>query len=184
VKSGKTFSRISEELLVSNEKRTFVDSSTIGELSALAEGTTRGRIRLCVHLDNEESVHEMFIVHPRGAYVPPHKHLGKTESIFIISGECDYFIFDESGVIQERVKLSDYRSGRPFFYRQQEDTYHSLFIHSPELIFLEITKGPFRREDTVVASWAPQEANDVAIKKFLMRLKHWTMVDGVDSMDP
>lgn len=165
--------RKSEETIVSGVPDVRVDSETLEHLKRIAKSTSRRRVRLCAHQDDDQSVQEMFIVHPRRAYIPPHKHLDKSESILIISGNCDYFTFDERGVIVERVRLGDYSSGQIFFSRQQNDAYHSLLVHSSELIFLEITRGPFRREDMVIASWAPQESSLSQVEEFHARLENW-----------
>lgn len=168
--------RKNEETLVSSVGNVWVDQDVIGTLSSLAKETVRRRIRLCAHQSEQEAVHEMFIVHPRRAYVPPHKHLNKSESIFILSGECDYVMFDENGDIRERIEMGGYYSGKPFFFRQQNSDYHSLLIHSPEIIFLEITKGPFHRKDTVEAPWAPNAASQSEVDRFHARLESWTAV--------
>ena len=46
----------------------------------------------------------MFIVHPKGAYVRPHKHLDRIESMLVIDGEVDYIMFDDNGKIDNAIK--------------------------------------------------------------------------------
>ena len=72
----------------------------------LAKGLPRNRIRYCAHASPSDVVHEMFIVHPRGAYVRPHKHLDKSESMMIIEGEADYVMFDSKGNITENAVIT------------------------------------------------------------------------------
>lgn len=48
-----------------------------------------------------------------------------------------------------------------------------MIIRSKTLIFLEITKGPFRREDTVLAEWAPNVDESEAVANFFNVLSHW-----------
>jgi len=166
-------SRESDETLTSLIPNVELDSSILKELCSLAEGTTRGRIRLCAHTENDEQVHEMFIVHPQDAYIQPHKHLGKSESLLILSGETDYFIFDDDGAILRKIVMGDYQSEKCFFFRLQEPLFHSMIIRSKTLVFLEITKGPFHREDTVYAEWAPSVDDCEAVTKFFNVLSHW-----------
>ena len=166
-------SRESDETLTSLIPNVELDSSILKELCSLAEGTTRGRIRLCAHTENDEQVHEMFIVHPQDAYIQPHKHLGKSESLLILSGETDYFIFDDDGAILRKIVMGDYQSEKCFFFRLQEPLFHSMIIRSKTLVFLEITKGPFDREDTVYAEWAPSFDDCEAVTKFFNVLSHW-----------
>lgn len=44
--------------------------------------------------------------------------------------------------------------------------YHTLLINSPVFVFHEITGGPFRREDTLFAPWAPTEDQPEAVAEF------------------
>ena len=165
--------RESDETLTSLIPNVELSSSIVKELISLAESTTRGRIRLCAHRGNDEHVHEMFIVHPQDAYIQPHKHLEKSESLLILSGETDYFIFDDDGSILRKIVMGDYQSEKCFFFRLQEPLFHSMIIRSKTLIFLEITKGPFRREDTVFAEWAPNVDESEGVTNFLNVLSHW-----------
>ena len=74
----------------------------------------RSRIRLCAHPDVNDTLHEMLIVHEKGTYVRPHKHLNKTESVHIIEGSVDVVIFDDDGNITDVIQMGDYKSGRNF----------------------------------------------------------------------
>ena len=124
-------------------------------------------------MESDEHVHEMFIVHPQGAYIQPHKLLEKSESLLILSGETDYFIFDDDGSISRKIVMGDYQSEKCFFFRFQEPLFHTMIIRSKTLIFLEITKGPFQRKDTVLAEWAPNVDESGAVENFFNVLSHW-----------
>ena len=43
-------------------------------------------------------------------------------------------------------------------------------IRSERVIFHETTNGPFRREDTIFAPWAPEESDEAAGARFLSSL--------------
>lgn len=164
----------SEETLISKASNLEIDLRALQRLSQIAKNTKRARLRLCAHQNDEDPIHEMFIVHPKRAYVPPHKHLNKSESILILSGNCDYFIFSDQGEVKEKLSLGCVASGDSFFFRLQEPLFHTLLIHSPELIFLEITKGPFLRHDTVLADWAPDQTQSSEIESFHAYLADWS----------
>ena len=115
------------------------------------------KARICAHHSVEDSVHEMFIAHNRDAYVRPHKHVNKTESMVILTGEVDYLIFDDEGALSECHRLGEHSSGLPFYQTTRTDLYHSLIVRSDWTVFLEITKGPFEPSDTVWAPWSPSE---------------------------
>jgi len=125
---------------------------------------------LCTHRNTEDLLHEMFIVHTRDAYIRPHKHLGKPESFHIIEGTVDVFVFEEDGRVREVIKMGEYLSGRPFYYRINDPLYHTLIIRSDVLVFHETTSGPFNRADAIFAPWAPEESNPVGYEVFMGKL--------------
>lgn len=163
----------SDEVYVAKDANTTVSRGTVELLKNHARNTTRGRARLCLHQSSQEAVHEMVIVHPHGAYIPPHKHETKSETILILEGKCDYFIFSETGEIERKIALCTASEGGEFLFRLTEPLYHSLLIQSEELIFLEITKGPFNREETKFAPWAPDAGSTEEVEKFHALLATW-----------
>ena len=162
--------RTSEEVITACISNVDVSYKTIRDLVEISKTTSRGRVRLCAHETVNESVHEMFIVHPKGAYIPHHKHLEKSESILVLDGEVEYFTFSDDGVVNQRISMGDYRSGKSFFFRLQKPIFHSMLILSETLTFLEITKGPFNPTDTVEAGWAPNKNSDPQVSLFLKNL--------------
>lgn len=152
--------RESEEVLYDLDPVVRVSRRDVDFLKENAKHNQRKRIRLCVHGSIEDKLHEMFITHVKGAYVRPHKHLGKIESFHVIEGTVDVVVFDDAGNITGITRMGDYQSGRTFYHRLSEPTFHTLLITSDVLVFHEITNGPFRREDTIFAAWSPED-NDV-----------------------
>ena len=146
----------------------------IGQLVKAARKNCRNRIRFCVHQTEEELLHQMFIVHPRHAYVRPHMHIEKSESIVVLDGNVDYIIFDEVGNIKERLEMGPYNSGRPFFQSAGPGIVHTLLIHSEWLVFLEITEGPFVKEGTKYAEWSPLETDHDGAADFVRSLSRKT----------
>ncbi|MFA6189467.1 MAG: WbuC family cupin fold metalloprotein [Sulfuricurvum sp.] len=159
------------EVYLSNENHIKINSDDMQNLITLAKKNTRERVRFCSHSSADEIVHEMFIVHPKDAYVRPHKHINKSESMIVLEGEVDYIIFDEYGNISDIESMGDYKSGKTFYTRINSEEYHSLVIHSEWLVFLEITKGPFNKEETLFAPWSPIESESEEIKAFMNKLK-------------
>lgn len=140
-------------------------------LKDLSRRTRRRRFRLCIHQGIEERLHEMFIVHPKGAYVRPHRHLNKLESIYIIEGRADLVLFKKNGKVKKVFKVSALPGEGYFYCRISGDDFHSLIIKSPVFVFYEVTTGPFRKLDTVFPDLAPLESDQEAVKKYLRRLK-------------
>lgn len=126
----------------------------------------RKRIRLCAHNNLRDKLHEMFIVHSKGAYIRPHKHSKKVESLHIIEGVADLILFHRKGNITDVIHMGDYSSGKKFYYRISDARFHTLIIKSKFFIFHETTLGPFNKECTVFAHWSPPESDNSAIRNF------------------
>ena len=157
----------SAEVLYSLDRIVTVDAKAIEELKREALKNPRQRIRLCAHRGVDDRLHEMLIVHTKDTYVRPHRHTGKSESFHVIDGLVDVVVFDEAGEITEVIPMGTFGSGRAFFYRIADPLYHTLLIRSDVIVFHEATTGPFRREETGFAPWAPDESDPKAVAAFL-----------------
>lgn len=132
-----------------------VDNAIISMLKEEAAISPLKRARLCAHPDPAASQHDMVIVSHRDTYVPPHRHLEKTETMLVLEGRADAILFDEDGAITRVLPMGPQQSGRVFFYRMPERVFHSLIIYDEWLIFTESTTGPFSADASQTASWAP-----------------------------
>ena len=135
-------------------------------LIQVAQINHRQRARYCTHRSVDDEVHEMVIYHKEGTYIRPHKHIGKTESFLLIDGEADVLIFDDEGDLMHVRRIGKYESGKSFYYRIPESCYHAQ-IFRKDTVFHEVTKGPFDRNDTVKASWAPNEKETAMVEKYM-----------------
>lgn len=161
---------LNPEVLYTETASTAVDRSDIDRFKQLSSLNPRKRVRLCAHRSPDDRLHEMLIVHERGAYVRPHKHPGKSESTHIIEGMVDVVMFDDDGQIESVIPMGDYASGRVFYYRVAVPVFHTLIIRSDVLVFHETTNGPFDRADTVFAPWAPQDSDVNSVSAFMAGL--------------
>jgi len=164
------FKAVNEEVIYSCEPVIKIMSEDIKLLKEMASRNKRRRIRLCTHRDIKEKVHEMLIVHPEKAYVQPHKHLKKSESFHLIEGNLLVVIFDSKGTILETIRMGDYQSKHVFYYRLQGELFHMVIPLSNFVVFHEVTSGPFQREDTVLAPWAPKDDEFEAQSTYLNKL--------------
>ena len=149
---------INEEVLYSGAAITTLAASDIRFLKEKASGNKRKRVRLCAHPDIEDRIHEMVIVHHRGNYVPPHRHVGKSESFHIVEGRLDVVIFHEDGSIRDVVRMGPFGGEGCFYYRLSESRYHTVIPQSEVVVFHESTNGPFDRKEMIFAKWAPSES--------------------------
>ena len=170
---------INEEVFVTLDSIAKVSKSDIQWLKAKAMGNARERVRLCAHQSTEDAVHEMLIVHTKGAYIRPHKHPNKSESFHIIEGALDIVVFDDSGGVLEVIEMGEYSSGAHFYWRLSESHFHMVIPRSDIVVFHETTNGPFQRATSnVPAHWSPEEADIVSVEEYssgietLVRQRH------------
>ncbi|MBO6948141.1 MAG: WbuC family cupin fold metalloprotein [Rhodospirillales bacterium] len=149
------FQRQNDEVFYTSSPLTAIDGEDIAWLKARAMETPRRRARICAHPAADAPLHEMIIVHERGTYVPPHRHIGRSESYTIIEGRMRIVLFDEEGKIDGTVDMSTPGQGGTFFYRLSGPQFHSMLIDSDWIVFHEVTSGPFDPKTTEFASWAP-----------------------------
>ena len=168
---SKPYKQQNSEVLYSNEDIPMVDKQEIGYFKELSLENDRKRIRLCTHSTPEAVLHEMLIVHGKDAYVRPHKHLAKSESVHIIEGQVDVVLFTDDGRIQQVIKMGDYSSNSVFFYRLEQPIFHTLIVRSEVLVFHETTNGPLDKDTTIFAPWAPTGTAPDLVDTFISDLK-------------
>ena len=159
--------RDTSEVYFPTESYFNINKQFTDDLIRSAESAPRQRIRMCVHSNDDAEVHQMFIVHPGGAYVRPHKHNKKHESLLVLEGSADYLLFSEAGKLEDRVELSDFQSGSSFFQITPAGFYHSLIIKTRWLVFIEVTNGPFIRGESTFSPWSPEEGDIANVAEFL-----------------
>lgn len=159
------FKKINNEVYYSQDLIVKVSANDINFLKLKAAKNSRKRVRLCAHNDILDSLHEMLIIHARNNYVQPHQHLFKSESFHIIEGRLLVVIFDEKGQIVEVIEMGDISSNDIFYYRLSKNLFHTIIPLTEWVVFHETTKGPFLREETVFAPWAPEDEDDQLKKR-------------------
>jgi cupin fold WbuC family metalloprotein len=161
--------RFNTEVVFASDQLVQIGDAQVARLKAEAGRNARRRMRICAHADSSDLLHEMLIVHVRDTYIRPHKRAG--ESVHVIEGSAKAVFFHDDGSIWDTASLGEYRSGADFFYRFGGPVYHTLIIRSPVFVFHEATTGPFRREETTWAPWAPDESQAEAVKEFQTALE-------------
>lgn len=161
---------VSPGVWYADEPLVIVSAGDLATLSSKAASSPLGRVRLCVHHDVDARLHEMFIILSRETYIRPHRHVGKAESLLVLSGEADAVFFDDEGAITRVVRLGEYRSAHPFFYRIDQSVYHTLVVRTDVFVFKEATSGPLRSSESELAVWAPPESNAPAARAYALNL--------------
>ena len=161
----------SNEIIFNRNKILSLDLNDVQSLTNNVKDTPTKRIRICAHSSVKDSLHEMIIALDQNTFIFPHKHPGKTESIHMIKGTVDLVIFENDGTLKFIIKMGEYNSGLKFYYRISKPFYHMLLINSDIAVLHETTNGPFSKNDTIYAPWAPNE-NVEDITQFISRLKN------------
>jgi cupin fold WbuC family metalloprotein len=161
------FTEENEEVLYAKAPIAALDADDLAFVKARAAATARRRCRVCTHENIASGLHEMLIVHAGGAYVRPHMHLDKAESHHVIEGNAEAIVFEDTGAVTERIDLGPYGSGKTFYYRMPPGRFHTLMITSEWFVFHETTTGPFERDKTRFASWAPEDDDLDAVRRFI-----------------
>ena len=162
--------KINDEVYIAEDSIVQIDSGEMTTLKEQAGRNSRHRVRVCAHKNAQDRLHEMLIVLTEKVYIRPHKHLNKTESFHVIDGTATVVFFNDDGGIEEVIRIGDSRSGKPFYFRNDDARYHTQIITSGCLAFHEITNGPFNPADTVFAPWAPDEADIAAVAAYREKL--------------
>jgi cupin fold WbuC family metalloprotein len=154
----------SPEVFYRTDSPRLVTAEDIVFLKMAAMESPRLRSRLCLHEGPSDVLHEMLIVHHRSAYVPPHAHKQKGESLHVIEGECTAVFFDPLGEVDRTLELVSWDRSKvdhPYFYRIEPMVFHTLLIRSEWLVFQETAIGPFDPNGTIFVDWAPSKDDAV-----------------------
>ena len=135
-----------------------VGGDWLRDLKAAAAESDKGRARLLMHHSPEDAVQEMVIAFSHGAVLPPHRTIGRSESVHLIEGQANIVFFDEQGAVEQVVELEPAASGGSFMYRlTPEHGLHTLLPLTPFVVVHETIPGPFSPDATVFPAWAPGE---------------------------
>lgn len=155
--------KVNEEVFYSHK----FDADDIAFLKGKARTNLRKRCRLCMHTSADDVLHEMFILHMRGNYVPPHSHQQSDESLTLIDGEGMLTLYNDCGDVTERIYLNSNSSFSHSYFRTRKGQIHSLFVFSEYFLFKEATLGPFEPSNMYMPEWSIAEGDVTNINKFL-----------------
>jgi cupin fold WbuC family metalloprotein len=162
--------KVNEEVFIAEGPIVRCGDAEIAFLKRQAQASPRKRARICAHKTKDDALHEMVIAIAEASYIHPHRHLDKSESFHIVEGKVDVVIFDHAGVIVDVIELGAPGSGRCFYYRLSESVFHTLLMRTDFLVVHEVTNGPFTRDGTVLAPFAPPEDETDAARDYMHRV--------------
>lgn len=162
----------SPEVVYTDQPFALLGADAVDFLKDQARKTPRRRCRICCHPSPDAALHDMLIVHGMEAYVRPHKHEGKAESLHVVEGRATLVTFDDSGLITRAAALAPAADGGAFMYRMPDGMFHTLLIETEWFVFHEATVGPFDRSRTIEAEWSPVDGE--ASIAYMDRLRRQT----------
>ena len=120
--------------------------------------SNRKRHRICFHQNTEVELHDIIIEYDKSSYIPPNKHVGKAETICLLQGKLNLFIFSDNGNCIEAIRLEAGSDIFPFLIRMPPNTWHGLQVASSEpCIVKETISGPYSRLSLMWGEFAPSE---------------------------
>ncbi len=106
-------------------------------------------VRVCLHRDDAEPIHEMLMAHTRPQAVGPLKQNKSSLSYHMLVGAAEIRLHDDSGAILSITRLDSDDPSAAQFARLQASTFRTFRTLSPYAVFLEIAGGPFEDQDTI-----------------------------------
>jgi cupin fold WbuC family metalloprotein len=164
---------MSVHFATSKTASTSVGPQQIAELITEARSANLRRARICLHPETGDVLHEMIIALCRDSYVAPHRHRRKTESFHMLAGEIDVVVFDDDGRPIALHTLSAENPDLPRVMRLQHPVWHSVLVRTEYAVVHEVTNGPFRKQDTEIATWAADPDDATAVARFRGDMSSW-----------
>lgn len=146
-------------------KQTLID-----ELIERASHESLRRARVCLHNNHEDQVQEMVIAFCRDSYIPPHRHLNKSESFHMIHGEIMVVLFDDDGNVVQLIQMGEITSGKTTIFRLNSCQWHMIIPLSNVVVLHEVTTGPFIPDSNLFPLWMPALDDKKQIDDFLRRI--------------
>ena len=156
-------------LCVNDDEILKIDSEYVTGLKERKSKNPENKCMLCLHNDIRASLHEMINVYDKGEYIRPHYHPNKTETKIVLEGNMMVILFDDDGVIKERIILSG-KEKACFLLRIEKGIIHCS-IPITDVVYYEATTGPYTgKDDSVYPEWAPAKENAKEIRELYARI--------------
>lgn len=157
-----------------------LDTRLFHDLLRQAKGDSRQRSHYNLHPELSDPVQRLCIGLEPGTYLRPHKHpeIHRWELILAISGTVVMLLFDDAGMVTERLELADQGDLRGV--ELSPDTWHALFPIGEPAVILEVKQGPYvPTPPENFAPWSPAEDSPEA-RSFVA----WSRTAGVGDHFP
>jgi cupin fold WbuC family metalloprotein len=138
-----------------------ITSALLTELDRKAAASPRLRTNHNLHEVPEASVQRLAVKLRRGTYIRPHRHQTKWELGIVLQGEMDLVLFNDDGLLTERVRMAP--GGSTLLMELPAAQWHSYVCVSEAATFFEVKEGPYDpATSSEFAAWAPVEGDAAA----------------------
>lgn len=138
-----------------------ITSSLLAELDRKAGASPRLRTNHNLHEAPEANVQRLAVKLKRGTYIRPHRHKVRWELGITLQGEMDLVLFNEDGLLTERVRMAP--NGSTLLVELPAAQWHSYVCVSETATFFEVKEGPYDpATSSEFAPWSPPEGDAAA----------------------
>lgn len=156
-----------------------ITASLMTELSHQAAASIRGRSNFNLHPHLTDPVQRFLNAIEPGSYVRPHRHGNpvRWELFVVLHGAAVVLLFDDAGVVMERVELDAGGSVRAA--EIPPGVWHTVVARVSGTVLFEFKEGPYAPlSDKDFAAWAPAEGDLKCpqwVERFLAAVpgEHW-----------
>jgi len=135
-----------------------ITSEMVDSLVDKAGEAPRLRMNLNIHEQLSDPVQRLFIAAKQTSYFRPHRHPGRSEFSIVLRGWFDVLVFDDAGVVAERVSVGPARN--VFSLEIPADAWHTWIPRDDASVFFEVKQGPYDPATSMqFAAWAPEEGS-------------------------
>jgi cupin fold WbuC family metalloprotein len=146
-----------------------VSRTLLGELSAKAAASARGRAHHNIHATPADVVQRFVVVAGADSYFRPHRHATRAELAVVVGGHFDVLVFDSDGRVTARYAVGEDTDA--LAYETPQGTWHTLVPGAHGGAFLEVKQGPYDPATAQeFAAWAPAEGS-AGVPQFLAWLR-------------
>jgi cupin fold WbuC family metalloprotein len=133
-----------------------VTPASIDEMKERAAASPRRRTHYNFHEVAEDPVQRLLVAVKRDSYFRVHRHPLRWEFSVVMSGLLDVLVFDESGIVTERIRVGP--DGDVLAFELPPNTFHTWLPLAADSIFFEVKEGPYDPHTAAeFAVWAPAE---------------------------
>ena len=145
----------SEGVLRAKSEVCWINYDAMEELEKMAHNSKLRRSRICLHMNDNETMQNMLICLMKDSRIKIAKHKDKDETTTVLRGKANIHIYNEKVEKEEAMSLLETISldrNKNYYCNVAAGIYHKLEAITGNILYLETTSGPFNKNETIEAS--------------------------------